>query len=143
MRAMSVLAPLYFTPGAKRRDAASTLTSFWFTFVGTHGARRRDLTQHRFYRKILFMKTTVEFPDDLMEEVKIEAARRRTKLKILVPELVRAGLASQRQAEAGRRTMTVDEATAWVARLRQLGREMDRDASDPRTLVQILNDDRR
>ncbi len=89
------------------------------------------------------MKTTVEFPDELMEEVKIEAARRRKKLKDLVPELVRAGLESHRKNESTKRHMTPDEAAAWVVNLRAMGDEMQRHSQDPRTLVQILNDDRR
>jgi hypothetical protein len=39
------------------------------------------------------MKTTLEFPDDLFVQLKIEAAVRRTTLKELVPKLIRAGLA--------------------------------------------------
>lgn len=39
------------------------------------------------------MKTTLEIPDDLMREIKIRAAREDRKLKDLVAELLRRGLA--------------------------------------------------
>jgi hypothetical protein len=42
------------------------------------------------------MKTTIELPDELVTEIKIEAARQKKKLKDLVPELVRAGLSARR-----------------------------------------------
>jgi hypothetical protein len=89
------------------------------------------------------MKTTVVFPDALMEEVKLEAARRHKKLKELVPELVQGGLDAQRQSRRGRAPMTPQEAAAWVANLKAIGREIEAHSQDSRTLVQILNDDRR
>jgi hypothetical protein len=89
------------------------------------------------------MKTTVEFPDELMEQVKIEAAKRRKKLKELVPELVRAGLDAQRRDRAVQNPMTAEEAAAWVERLRRIGLQAESHSQDPRTLVEILNDDRR
>lgn len=39
------------------------------------------------------MKTTLEIPDDLMREIKVRAARDDRKLKDLVAELLRRGLA--------------------------------------------------
>ncbi|HVF60530.1 MAG TPA: hypothetical protein VNJ70_12060 [Thermoanaerobaculia bacterium] len=42
------------------------------------------------------MKTTIELPDELVVEIKIEAARQKKKLKELVPDLVRAGLGARR-----------------------------------------------
>jgi len=41
------------------------------------------------------MKTTLELPDDLMREIKVRAAREDRKLKDLVTELLRKGLAAQ------------------------------------------------
>ena len=42
------------------------------------------------------MKTTLDLPDDLMREIKIRAAREDRKLKDLVAELLRRGLAEQK-----------------------------------------------
>jgi plasmid stability protein len=39
------------------------------------------------------VKTTIELPDDLMREIKVRAAREDRKLKELIPELLRRGLA--------------------------------------------------
>lgn len=41
------------------------------------------------------MKTTLELPDDLMREVKIRAAKQDRRLKDLVAELLRRGLAEE------------------------------------------------
>lgn len=40
------------------------------------------------------MKTTIELPDDLMREIKVRAAREDKRLKDLIPELLRRGMAS-------------------------------------------------
>ncbi len=42
-----------------------------------------------------WMKTTLELPDDLMREIKVRAAREDRKLKDLVTELLRKGLAAE------------------------------------------------
>jgi hypothetical protein len=39
--------------------------------------------------------------------------------------------------------MTAEEAAAWVERLRRIGQQAESHSQDPRTLVEILNDDRR
>jgi plasmid stability protein len=41
------------------------------------------------------MKTTLELPDDLMREIKVRAAREDRRLKDVVTELLRKGLAAQ------------------------------------------------
>jgi plasmid stability protein len=41
------------------------------------------------------VKTTLELPDDLMREIKIQAAREGRKLKDVVTDLLRKGLASK------------------------------------------------
>jgi hypothetical protein len=38
------------------------------------------------------MRTTIDLPDELYRELKIEAVRRQQKLKEIVPELLRMGL---------------------------------------------------
>jgi len=89
------------------------------------------------------MKTTVEMPDDLMIEVKVEAARQRRKLKDLLPELVRAGLEARRTAHPSPGRWTREEVEAWLARMRAIGEDMERRSVDPRSAVEILLDDRR
>jgi hypothetical protein len=51
------------------------------------------------------MKTTLDLPDDLMREIKVRAAREDRKLKDLMAELLRLGLASDgdRQKTLGHR----------------------------------------
>jgi plasmid stability protein len=46
------------------------------------------------------MKTTLDLPDELMREIKVRAAREDRKLKDLVTELLREGLAAQ-EKQAG------------------------------------------
>jgi len=46
------------------------------------------------------MKTTIELPDDLMREIKVRAARQDRKLKDLIAELLRRGLAEERNGAA-------------------------------------------
>jgi plasmid stability protein len=43
------------------------------------------------------MKTTLDLPDELMREIKVRAAREDRKLKDLVTELLRKGLAAQEE----------------------------------------------
>lgn len=52
------------------------------------------------------MKTTLDLPDELMREIKVRAAREDRKLKDLVTELLRKGLAAQEEqgsAQKGQR----------------------------------------
>ena len=42
------------------------------------------------------MKTTLDLPDDLMREIKVRAAREDRKLKDLIAELLRKGMAEER-----------------------------------------------
>jgi plasmid stability protein len=48
------------------------------------------------------MKTTLDLPDELMREIKIRAARDDRRLKDLIAELLRNGLAQTRGAPARR-----------------------------------------
>ena len=85
------------------------------------------------------MKTTIELPDDLITEVKIEAARRHKKLKELVPELVRAGLRANRTSAPARSLESTQWLEAWVT----LGEEATRGAASGPTATEILAADRR
>lgn len=90
------------------------------------------------------MKTTLEFPDDLMMQVKIEAARRRRKLKDLVPELVRAGLEAQRAEAVDTRTTADLEAGArWLEEWLRLGTEWGAEDAPGPSAREILEADRR
>ena len=48
------------------------------------------------------MKTTLDLPDELMREIKVRAAREDRKLKDLVAELLRCGLAAEEPRKRGR-----------------------------------------
>jgi uncharacterized protein (DUF885 family) len=84
------------------------------------------------------VKTTIELPDELLTEVKIEAVRQKKKLKELVPELVRAGLDARRvpaPAEA--------QATAkWLDEWLKMGEAATRGLPPTPTATEILADDR-
>ena len=60
------------------------------------------------------MKTTIELPDDLLTEVKIEAARQHKKVKELVPDLVRAGLRANRTLAPAKSRESEHWLEAWV-----------------------------
>lgn len=84
------------------------------------------------------MKATIELPDELITEIKIEAARQKKKLKELVPELVRAGLDARRvpgPAEVQAMTQWLDE---WV----KLGKAATRGRPARPTATEILTADR-
>lgn len=53
------------------------------------------------------MKTTLELPDDLMRAIKIRAASEDRKLKDLVAELLRRGLANDKPATEARHRVHV------------------------------------
>lgn len=78
-----------------------------------------SLPRKLFFWENVEMKTTIELPDELVTEIKIEAARRRLKLKELVPELVRAGMRATREPAAGGRVA----AERWLAEWVRMGAE--------------------
>jgi len=86
------------------------------------------------------VKITVEMPDDLMIQVKVEAARDRQKLKEILPELVGAGLEARRKRQASAESFSAKD---WLAAWQALGAEIERGSVDPRSLVEILDQDRR
>lgn len=86
------------------------------------------------------MKATLSFPDDLLTEVKHEAVRQHRKLNDLVPELVRLGLAMQRQAPAGLQCRETTE--AWLTEWQSLGSRIAAKAVSPGSLVATLEADR-
>ena len=48
------------------------------------------------------MKTTLDLPDDVLREIKVRAAQENRRLKDVVAELLRQGLAADRGEAAGR-----------------------------------------
>ena len=86
------------------------------------------------------MKTTLSFPDDLLTEVKYEAVRQHRKLNDLVPELVRLGLAAQRQTPTGMQCR--ETANAWLTEWQALGSRIAKKAPKAATLVATLEADR-
>lgn len=85
------------------------------------------------------MKTTIEFPDDLLTEVKIEAARQHKKLKELVPDLVRAGLRANRTLVPAKSR----ESEQWLEEWVRLGEAATRGRPPGPTATEILAADRR
>lgn len=88
------------------------------------------------------MKTTIELPDALITEVKIEAARQKKKLKELVPELLRAGLRSRSSSRPSRQ-----DAERWLEEWVALGRDAiqglpEADSVETPTASQVLAIDR-
>lgn len=84
------------------------------------------------------MKTTWELPDELITEIKVEAARQRKKLKELVPELVRAGLSAQRSVA----TPDAEASARWLEEWVKLGATATRGRPVRPTATEILKDDR-
>ena len=84
------------------------------------------------------MKTTLDLPDELITEVKIEAAKQKKKLNQLVPELIRAGLSAQRQRRPPNRQLLEKWLEDWV----QLGQAATRDLPPGPTATEILAEDR-
>jgi len=84
------------------------------------------------------MKTTIELPDELVTEIKVEAARQKKKLKELVPELVRAGLRARRVP----RRVERDAAAKWLDEWVRLGEAATRDLPPGPTATEILATDR-
>jgi plasmid stability protein len=84
------------------------------------------------------MKTTIDLPDDLLIEVKIEAARQHKKLKELVPDLVRAGLKVRRTPAAAESRAMVRWLEEWV----KLGEGATKNLPVGPTATEILASDR-
>lgn len=89
------------------------------------------------------MKTTLEFPDDLFVQLKIEAAVRRTTLKELVPELIRASLAPRSRVQGA--TVPPPDLVSgerWLEEWLSLGTEWSAAAADEPSASEILQDGR-
>jgi hypothetical protein len=84
------------------------------------------------------VKTTIDLPDQLVLEIKIEAARQKKKLKELVPELVRAGLSARRKAAAPEGQAMTKWLDEWVA----LGEAATRGLPPQPTATEVLSEDR-
>jgi hypothetical protein len=84
------------------------------------------------------MKTTVDLPDELVVEIKVEAARQRKKLRELVPELLRAGLDARRSADVPEGKVMAKWLDEWVA----LGASATRGLPSQPTASEILAADR-
>ncbi len=84
------------------------------------------------------MKTTLDLPDELITEVKIEAAKQKKKLNQLVPELISAGLSARRQRRPLNRRLVEKWIDDWV----QLGQAATADLPPGPTATEILAEDR-
>ena len=85
------------------------------------------------------MKITFDLPEELVTEIKIEAARQHKKLKELVPELVWAGLSARREPKPPDR----EAMTRWLAEWVELGVAATRGLPSGPTATEILSADRR
>jgi len=83
------------------------------------------------------VKTTLELPDELVVEIKVEAALRKKKLKELVPELLRAGLDARREASS-----PPEAARRWLAEWVAEGREATAALPPSPTATEIVDADR-
>jgi hypothetical protein len=84
------------------------------------------------------MKMTFELPDDLVTEIKVEAAREKQKLKELVPELVRAGLCVRRAP----RPVEREAAARWLEEWVRLGEAATHNLPPGPTATEIFASDR-
>lgn len=95
------------------------------------------------------MKTTIELPDQLVQEVKNLAEREQRKLDELVAELVRAGINNRSQTSdlaQGKDELSPAQQRAaaeqWLIEWIKLGEETLRDAPPSPTATEILAADR-
>jgi hypothetical protein len=89
------------------------------------------------------MKTTMVLPDNLLTEIKVEAAHQHRKLNDLVPELLRVGLASQRSGKAGLSpTADLRRAEKWLMAWEELGADIATRSSEAPSSVSLLERDR-
>lgn len=84
------------------------------------------------------MKTTMDLPDELVVEIKIEAARQKKKLKELVAELVRAGLRTRRAVGPPE----VQAMAQWLDEWVKLGEAATRGLPPKPSATEILAADR-
>jgi hypothetical protein len=84
------------------------------------------------------MKATIELPEDLLTEIKIEAARQRKKLKELVPDLMRAGLRANQAPPSVKR----QESERWLREWVKLGEAATKERPEGPTATEILAADR-
>jgi plasmid stability protein len=84
------------------------------------------------------VKTTIDLPDDLVTEIKIEAARQHRKLNDLVPELLRDGLQVQRLPSMAK----VQDGRGWLDAWLELGRAATAELPDHPTASELLAADR-
>jgi hypothetical protein len=84
------------------------------------------------------MKTALDLPDDLVVEIKIEAARRGAKLKDLIAELLRIGLDSPRGTEFIPARLTVNPGTGMTV-VADTRSPSTTNAMSPNHIADILN----
>jgi hypothetical protein len=91
------------------------------------------------------MKTTIDLPEQLIDEVKDLAAREQRKVDELVAELVRVGIESRTRPLA--QTLPVEQAQReagirWLEEWLKLADELMKDAPPGPTAREILEEDR-
>lgn len=81
-------------------------------------------------------KTTLELPEELMRTIKIRAAREDRKLKDVIAELLRRGLAQEEEAQSATATRRVRLPLVHCAHPARPDREMT-----PDRVAQVLQDE--
>jgi plasmid stability protein len=84
------------------------------------------------------MKTTLDLPEALVVEIRVEAARQGRKLKDLVPEIMRRGLRAQRVSAP----LASAAAEKWLDEWVQLGATATRGRALSPSATEILAIDR-
>lgn len=110
---------------------------------------RLSVDKNPFFPQIRNMKTTIELPDQLLQEVKNLAEREQRKLDELVAELVRAGINNRSQtsnlAQGKDKLSSAQQRAAaeqWLADWFKLADELMKDTSPGPTAREILEEDR-
>ena len=90
------------------------------------------------------MTTTIDIPDPLFEMVKAKAEREGYSVPFVTESLYKAWLinavpSKPREPPA----MTPEQAKKWIAQIKAVATEINRNSADPRTLREILNESRR
>jgi len=90
-----------------------------------------------------YVRTTFELPDDLLLQIRSEAARSGVRLDQLVADLIQAGLAVRRLAEdVPPDTCDLGCSERWLEEWLSLGTEWSAAAQNDVTAAQILDDGR-
>ena len=89
------------------------------------------------------MKTTFELPEDLLRELEVEASRRQLERDEFLLSLVRKGLQDLTSESERNRSAANQDARRWIDDFQSIGSQIYRESKDERSMVEILQQDRR